>query len=141
MLLFSRYKPEYPPPGTYESSTGVAPLDLGTTRPPLPDLMTKGNKPVCAATIRVGHGYLEVPFFATADNHRGKGYGRCLLEAIEKVGFSLSPLLWGSSAPTRRALTRYCTVHAREIVSFLLPLEEHGCVLKRWPHTLACHSQ
>lgn len=85
MLLFARHKPEYPPPKTYETSSNIAPLDLGTTRPPLPDLMTKGNKPVCAATIRVGNGYIEVPFFATADNHRGKGYGRCLLEAIEKV--------------------------------------------------------
>lgn len=85
MLLFSRHKPEYPPPDTYEKSTAVAPQNLGTSRPPLPDLMTKGNKPVCAATIRVGNGYIEVPFFATADNHRGKGYGRCLLEAIEKV--------------------------------------------------------
>jgi GNAT superfamily N-acetyltransferase len=85
VLLFSRHKPEYPPPETYEKSTEVAPLCLGASRPPLPDLMTKGIKPVCAATIRVGNGYIEVPFFATSDNHRGKGYGRCLLEAIEKV--------------------------------------------------------
>lgn len=90
VLLFSRHKPEYPPPDTYESSTKVPPLDLGATRPPLPDLMTKGNKPVCAATIRIGNGYMEVPFFATADNHRGKGYGRCLLEAIEKISRALN---------------------------------------------------
>ena len=31
---------------------------------PLPQLLTH-SKPICAATIRGGPGYLEVPFFAT----------------------------------------------------------------------------
>lgn len=53
-------------------------------RDPLPQLLT-GGKPICAATIRVGLGYLEVPFFATADTKRNRGYGRALLEAIEDI--------------------------------------------------------
>jgi GNAT superfamily N-acetyltransferase len=85
VLLYPRHKPEYPPKGAYETATAVPPRGLGGTKPPLPDLLTKGTKPVAAATIRVGQGYLEIPFFATSDSHRGKGYGRCLLEAIEQV--------------------------------------------------------
>eukprot|EP00892_Ulva_mutabilis_P009549 jgi/Ulvmu1/6967/UM033_0024.1 len=85
ILLYPRHKPEYPPHGAYERTKEPPPEDLGGSRPPLPDLMTKGTKPVAAATIRVGQGYLEIPFFATSDGHRGKGYGRCLLEAIEQI--------------------------------------------------------
>ena len=71
------------------------------------------GKPVCAATIRVSLGYLEVrqihehdftwymtvspgtvalclnalqvPFFATHETKRKRGYGRALIEAIEEV--------------------------------------------------------
>ena len=102
----------------------------------MPQLLP-GGKPICAATIRVGIGYLEVsccvprsgvgaashqeaagragtapqkamssrpgkpkdiarrktmrlrpaqvPFFATAEGKRNRGYGRALLEAIEDV--------------------------------------------------------
>lgn len=32
-----------------------------------------------------GQEFLEVPFFATREGRRGKGYGRCLLEAIEDI--------------------------------------------------------
>lgn len=32
-----------------------------------------------------GRGFVEVPFFATREGRRGKGYGRCLLEAIEDI--------------------------------------------------------
>ncbi len=40
------------------------------------------GKAYCAAAIRQGIGYLEVPFFATADHRRNKGYGRALLEVL-----------------------------------------------------------
>lgn len=33
----------------------------------------------------MGLGYLEVPFFATAEQKRNRGFGRALLEAIEDV--------------------------------------------------------
>ena len=36
---------------------------------PLPQLLPKG-KPVCAATVRLGLGFTEVPFFATQETHR-----------------------------------------------------------------------
>ena len=34
------------------------------------------GKPVCAATIRSGPGYLEIPFVATQEGKRGRGYCR-----------------------------------------------------------------
>lgn len=43
---------------------------------PMPLLQTHG-KPISAATIRSGPGYLEVPFVATHEGKRGKGYCRC----------------------------------------------------------------
>jgi GNAT superfamily N-acetyltransferase len=85
ILLFNRHRPEYPPPEQYDTAVMPSVEGLGGCLPPIPRLITKGTKPVSVATIRVGDNYLEVPFFATADNHRGKGYGRCLLEAIEAV--------------------------------------------------------
>jgi GNAT superfamily N-acetyltransferase len=84
-MLFGRHKPEYPPPGAYDDASPSVVPGLGGSLPARPRLMTKAAKPVCVATIRVGDGYMEVPFFATNDNHRNKGYGRCLLEAIEAV--------------------------------------------------------
>lgn len=47
-------------------------------------LQVKG-KPLSAATIRTGPGYIEVPFVATHENKRGRGFGRCVVEAIEEV--------------------------------------------------------
>ena len=85
VLLFSRHKPEFPPPGHYDTAPPAIEPELGCPLPPKPALMTKMNKPVSVATVRVGDGYLEVPFFATSDNYRGRGYGRCLLECIETV--------------------------------------------------------
>ena len=39
--------------------------------------------------------YLEVPFFATAETKRNRGYGRALLEAIEDVARWEMPLYIG----------------------------------------------
>ncbi len=38
------------------------------------------GKAYCAAAIRLGIGYMEVPFFATHAEKRHRGYGRALLE-------------------------------------------------------------
>ena len=43
------------------------------------------GKPISAATIRAGPTFLEVPFVATHETRKGRGYGRCLMEAIEDV--------------------------------------------------------
>lgn len=95
ILLFTRHRPEHPPPGAYDAAPPPSVPGLGCALPPKPCLMVRGNKPVSVATIRVGDGYMEVPFFATSDNHRGKGYGHCLLEAIEAV-CSASRVLGGT---------------------------------------------
>jgi ribosomal protein S18 acetylase RimI-like enzyme len=47
------------------------------------------DKPIAAATIRAGLGYLEIPFFATLMRRRKRGFGRSLLEAITEVARSL----------------------------------------------------
>lgn len=57
---------------------------LGAPKPSLPLVRTHGA-PLCAATIRVGAGFLEVPFYATHEAKRNRGHGRALLEAIECV--------------------------------------------------------
>lgn len=48
------------------------------------------GKPLTSATIRTGPGYIEVPFVATHENKRGRGFGRCILEAIEEVARALN---------------------------------------------------
>lgn len=93
VALLPRFRPAWPPPGAYEAPVPRKCTLVGAPKDPLPQLLT-GGKPICAATIRVGLGYLEVPFFATADTKRNRGYGRALLEAIEDIARCLSlPLL------------------------------------------------
>eukprot|EP00878_Enallax_costatus_P011733 GHUV01012249.1.p1 GENE.GHUV01012249.1~~GHUV01012249.1.p1 ORF type:complete len:353 (+),score=103.53 GHUV01012249.1:1564-2622(+) len=55
----------------------------------LPSAQVKG-KPLTSATIRTGPGYMEVPFVATHENKRGRGFGRCIVEAIEEVARALN---------------------------------------------------
>lgn len=43
------------------------------------------NRPICAATIRIGPSWIEVPFYATLESRRNKGNGRALLGAIEDM--------------------------------------------------------
>eukprot|EP00877_Chromochloris_zofingiensis_P012674 jgi/Chrzof1/7660/Cz02g32010.t1 len=74
----------WPAPGQNEKTVPKAHPALGASLNPLPALQVKG-KPISAATIRTGPGYLEVPFVATHENQRGRGFGRCVLEAIESV--------------------------------------------------------
>lgn len=48
------------------------------------------GKPLTAATIRTGPGYIEVPFVATHENKRGRGFGRCVVEAVEEIARALN---------------------------------------------------
>lgn len=84
VVLYARYRPPYPSPGAYVVEQGSSREGMGCPAPALPMFMPKG-KPISAALIRCGPDYIEVPFYATSDNYRGKGYGRCLLEAIEQA--------------------------------------------------------
>ncbi len=79
-MLLPRFKPGWPPPGAYEDEAPKRCKALGAPRNPLPLLMPNG-KPICAATIRAGDRFLEVPFFATQETRRNRGFGRALLEA------------------------------------------------------------
>eukprot|EP00803_Ostreobium_quekettii_P008373 evm.model.scf_648.7 EVM.evm.TU.scf_648.7 scf_648:57085-59284(+) len=84
IVLLPRLRPGWPAPGAYETEQPKPCEELGGPKNPLPGLLTNG-KAVCAATIRCGRGYIEIPFFATKESRRGRGFGRCLLEAIEEV--------------------------------------------------------
>ena len=89
VVLIPRFRPGWPPPGAYEAE-GPPPSApaLGAPLRPLPLLMPAG-KPICAAAVRAAPGYLEVPFFATAEARRNRGYGRALLECIEAIARAL----------------------------------------------------
>ncbi|GIL47151.1 hypothetical protein Vafri_4041 [Volvox africanus] len=90
LVILPRYRSGWPPPGGEVTAADEArkPRLLGAPKSPLPALQTHG-KPVTAATIRSGPGYLEIPFVATHENKRGRGYCRCLVEAIEEIARAL----------------------------------------------------
>ncbi|GIL70567.1 hypothetical protein Vretifemale_1296 [Volvox reticuliferus] len=90
LVILPRYRSGWPPPGGEVTATDEPrkPRLLGAPKSPLPALQTHG-KPVTAATIRSGPGYLEIPFVATHENKRGRGYCRCLVEAIEEIARAL----------------------------------------------------
>ena len=69
VLLIPRFRPAWPPPEAFENECPKRSESLGAPRCPLPQLLPKG-KPVCAATVRLGPGFMEVPFFATQETHR-----------------------------------------------------------------------
>jgi hypothetical protein len=79
VALLPRFKPGWVPPRAYEDEAPKRHPELGAPAAPLPALMPNG-KPICSAVIRAGPGFLEVPFFATQDSRRNKGYGRALLQ-------------------------------------------------------------
>ncbi|KXZ47480.1 hypothetical protein GPECTOR_35g918 [Gonium pectorale] len=89
LLILPRYRSGWPPPGG-EAPPPEAPRvhALGAPKSPMPVLQTHG-RPVTAATIRSGPGYLEIPFVATHENKRGRGYCRCLVEAVEDIARAL----------------------------------------------------
>lgn len=90
VVLSPRFKPAWPPPGAYERD-GAPPSvrGLGAPRPPRPTLLPTG-KPICAATVRSSLGYLEVPFFATQEARRNRGYGRALVECLDALARALA---------------------------------------------------
>ena len=79
IVLLPRFKPGWVAPGTYQEELPKRTEELGAPKAALPVIMPNG-KPICSATIRAGPGYLEVPFFATQETRRRKGYGRGLLQ-------------------------------------------------------------
>ncbi len=78
LVILPRYRSGWPPPGGDVTAAEELrkPSVMGAPKSPIPILQTHG-KPVTAATIRSGTGYLEIPFVATHENKRGRGYCRC----------------------------------------------------------------
>jgi hypothetical protein len=90
LVILPRYVPQWPPADYLGCRPGTKSIQgLGAPKEPLPVLQTHG-KPVCAATIRSGPGYLEIPFVATHEGKRGRGYCRCMVEAIEDISRCLA---------------------------------------------------
>jgi GNAT superfamily N-acetyltransferase len=87
VLLYPRERNMWPAPNGSQPQAR-ADARLGAPLDPWPGLQVKG-RPLTAATIRAGPGYLEVPFVATHETKRGRGFGRCVVEAIEEVARAL----------------------------------------------------
>ena len=64
MAVIPRHKPNWPAPGAYETEGRKRFKELGTASNPLPVLLP-GGKAISAATIRIGLGWMEIPFVAT----------------------------------------------------------------------------
>lgn len=89
VLLYPRDRNMWPAPNGCQPGGHAFPA-LGAPRPPWPALTIKpGTRPLSAATIRAAPGYIEVPFVATHEGKRGRGFGRCVLEAIEDISRAL----------------------------------------------------
>ena len=91
----------------------------------------------CLSFLRVNS--LQVPFFATHETKRKRGYGRALVEAIEEVGPEL-PLTCGlsscslvtqnSTAYVMNELMRTCLLVALNAGGQgCMAVEEHKCCL------------
>ena len=89
LLLYPRERSCWPAPTQHQKATPRAHPILGAPKDPWPALQIKG-KPLSAATIRSGPDYLEVPFVATHEAKRGRGYGKCVVEAIEEIARALN---------------------------------------------------
>lgn len=81
----------WPAPGQITDSGPQA--RLGVRLPSLPALEF-GLKPICAATIRSGVGYMEVPFFATHEGRRYLPPGPLGNAGLRKPSFGGSVLFW-----------------------------------------------
>lgn len=85
LVLYPRFKLSWPPPSEpYNSEIPLKHPGLGAPKPPIPHLQVC-NKPICAATVRIGPSWMEVPFYATQEVRRNKGNGRALLSAVEDL--------------------------------------------------------
>lgn len=96
VVLLPRFRPQWPPPpppdypvADYANEAPLKHTMIGAPKPPVP-ILAAHQKPICAATIRMGPSWLEVPFYATQESRRNKGHGRALLEAIEDICRALS---------------------------------------------------
>lgn len=94
LVLMPRFKLQFPPPSQpYNSEVPLAHPQLGAPLPPIPHLMVH-QKPICAATVRLGPGWLEVPFYATQETRRNRGERRahpplaplCIAVVINALG-------------------------------------------------------
>ena len=68
VAIIPRHKPNWPAPGVYEEETPKRFKDLGAASNPLPVLLP-GGKAISAATVRLGLGWMEIPFVATQVFH------------------------------------------------------------------------
>ena len=68
VAIIPRHKPNWPAPGVYEEETPKRFKDLGAASNPLPVLLP-GGKAISAATVRLGLGWMEIPFVATQVLH------------------------------------------------------------------------
>jgi len=95
--LLERFRPQWPVSKAHDIETSLNDPRLGTGNSPIPFVNTQ-DKPIVAATIRAGSGFIEIPFFATISNRKAKGFGRCLQEAIEEVakGLDINKLMLSS---------------------------------------------
>lgn len=85
LVLYPRFKLWWPPPTEpYNSEIPLKHPQMGAPKPPIPHIQVF-NKPICAATVRIGPSWVEVPFYATQEVRRNKGNGRALLSAIEDL--------------------------------------------------------
>lgn len=64
VVIVPRHRPCWPAPGVYYEEAPKRFKGLGSETNPLPVLLPAG-KAISAATIRVGLGWLEIPFVAT----------------------------------------------------------------------------
>lgn len=76
LVLMPRYKMTWPPPSRpYNTEKPLKHPGLGAPLPPIPHVQVH-NKPICAATVRLGPGWLEVPFYATHESRRNRGMNK-----------------------------------------------------------------
>jgi len=64
VAIIPRHKPNWPAPGVYEEEAPKRFKNLGAESNPLPVLLP-GGKAISAATVRLGLGWMEIPFVAT----------------------------------------------------------------------------
>jgi len=84
VVLLPRWVRAWPPPGLNDQGPEPKYPEIGAPKPAVPTI-TSHNKPICAATIRIGPTWMEIPFYATQDGKRNRGYGRALLEGLEDL--------------------------------------------------------
>ena len=99
VTVCGRHRPQWPRPRDQTLAGGKGATENEKMKLPwmgetLPALSVSGSA-YSAATLRSGYGckdgteagrhWIEVPFFATAPTKRGRGFGRCLLDAIQHI--------------------------------------------------------